>query len=115
MLNGVTKHAAVFARKRPKFGPPDPTPDLRNIPQPVERYGLPVRPMESVFTFLSFASWSPAVRKLYVELSPPDDVLHSRGEARAAAAIAADHPVLGQQPAATQAIERLHAAVPISP
>jgi Xaa-Pro aminopeptidase len=112
VLNGVTKHAAVFARKRPKFGPPDPTPDLRDISQPVERYGLPVQPMESFFTFLSFASWNPAVRTLYVQLSPPDDLLHSRGEARAAAAIAMDHPVLGHEPAATQAIERLHAAVP---
>jgi len=112
VLNGVTKRAAVFARKRPKFGPPDPTPDLRDISQPVERYGLPVQPMESFFTILSFAAWNPAVRKLYVQLSPPDDLLHSRGEARAAAAIAMDHPVLGHEPAVTQAIERLHAAVP---
>ena len=95
VLNGVTKQAAVFALKRPKFGAPDPTPDLRDIPQPIEPYGLPVQPMESFFTFLTFAAWNPAVQKLYVQLTPPDDLLHSRGEARAANAIAMDHPVLG--------------------
>jgi Xaa-Pro aminopeptidase len=108
VLNGVTKHAAVFALKRPKFGAPDPTPDLRDISEPTQRYGLPVQPMESFFTFLSFAAWNPAVQKLYVQLSPPDDLLHSRGEARAASAIAMDR----RTPDVRQAIERLHAAVP---
>lgn len=61
----------------PKFGPPDPTPELRDISQPVERYGLPVQPMESFFTILSFAAWSHAVGKVYVQLSPPDDRLAS--------------------------------------
>ena len=112
VLNGVTKHAAVFALKRLHFGPPDPTPALRDISQPAERYGLPVQPMESFFTILGFASWNPAVQKLYVQLTPPDDLLHSRGEARAANAIEMDHPVLGHAPLVTQAIDRLHAAVP---
>ena len=112
VLNGVTKRAALFALKRPKFGPPDPMPDLRDSAQPAERFGLPVQPMENFFTFLSFASWNPAVQTLYVQLTPPDDLEHSRGEARAAAAIAMDHPVLGHTPDVTQAIERLHAVVP---
>lgn len=112
VLNGVTKKAAVFALKRPKFGAPNPTPDLRDVPQPVEAYGLPVQPMESFFTFLSYAAWNPAVQKLYVQLTPPDDLLHSRGEARAANAIAMDHPVLGHAPATSQAIDRIHSAVP---
>ena len=112
VLNGVTKNVAVFALKRPKFGAPNPKLDLRDVPQPVETYGLPVQPMESFFTFLSFATWNPAVQKLYVQLTPPDDLLHSRGEARAANAIAMDHPVLGQEPPASQAIGRIHSAVP---
>ena len=112
VLNGVTKKAAVFALKRPKFGAPNPTPDLRDAAQPVEAYGLPVQPMESFFTFLTFATWNPAVQKLYVQLTPPDDLLHSRGEARAANAIAMDHPVLGHEPPVSQAIERIHSAVP---
>ena len=112
VLNGVTKNAAVFALKRLKFGPPDPTPELRDIDRPIERYGLTVQPMENFFTFVSFAAWNPAVQKLYVQLSPPDDLLHSRGEARAANAIAMEHPVLGHLPSPTHAIERIHAAVP---
>ena len=82
------------------------------MPQPVETYGLPVQPMESFFTFLTFAAWNPAVQKLYVQLTPPDDLLHSRGEARVANAIAMDHPVLGHEPPASQAIDRIHSAVP---
>ena len=112
VLNGVTRKAAIFALKRPKFGAPEPTPDLRDIDQPVQRYGLPVQPLESFFTFLSFAAGNPAVQKLYVQLSPPDDLLYSRGEARAANAIAMEHPVLGHTPAPTQAIDRIRAAVP---
>src|SRR5690242_14902341 len=112
VLNGVTKKAAVFALKRPKFGAPNPIPDLRDIDQPVQRYGLPIQPMENFFTFLSYAAWNSSVQKLYVQLSPPDDLLHSRGEARAANAIAMEHPVLGHTPFPTQAIERIHAAVP---
>lgn len=112
VMNGVTKDAAVFALKRPKFGPPNPTPDLRDVTQPIARYGLSVQPMENFFTLLSYATWNPAVRKLYVELTPPDDLLDSRGEARAASGTAMDHPVLGGTPAVSQAIARIHAAVP---
>jgi hypothetical protein len=76
VLNGVTKRAAVFALKRPKFGPPDPVAALRDIDQPVQRYGLPVQPMENFFTFLSFAAWNPGAQKLYVQLSPTYDLRH---------------------------------------
>jgi Xaa-Pro aminopeptidase len=112
VLNGLTKKSAVFALKRPKFGPPNPTPDLRDVADPVATYGLSVQPMESFFTLLSFAAWDERVEKLYVQLSPPDDLLHARGEARAANAIAMDHPVLGHAPASSLAIDRIRAVVP---
>jgi len=112
VLNGATKHATVFALKRPKFGPPSPTPDLRDVEKPQERFGIAVQPMENFFTFLSFAAWNPAVRKLYVQLSPPDDLLHSRGEARVANAVELDQPVLGHAPQVSQIIERIHDVVP---
>jgi len=112
VLNGATKHATVFALKRPKFGPPSPTPDLRDVEKPQERFGIAVQPMENFFTFLSFAAWNPAVRKLYVQLSPPDDLLHSRGEARVANAVELDQPVLGHAPQVSQIIDRIHGAVP---
>ena len=64
VLNGVNKKAAVFALKRLKFGPPNPTPDLRDVDDPVAMYGLPVQPMESFFTFLSASALDPRVQKL---------------------------------------------------
>jgi Xaa-Pro aminopeptidase len=112
VLNGATKKAAVFALKRPKFGPPNPTPDLRDVPQPLDQFGLAVQPMESFFTFLSFAAYNPSVKKLYVQLTPPDDLLHSRGEARVANAVEMDQPLLGHPPLVSQIIDRIHAAVP---
>jgi len=50
VLNGATKHAAIFARKRLSSARPIPRADPRDISQPVEHYGLPVQPMESFFT-----------------------------------------------------------------
>jgi Xaa-Pro aminopeptidase len=112
VLNGLNKRATVFALKRPKFGPPNATPDLRDVQDPVATYGLPVQPMENFFTFLSAATWDPRVKKLYVQLSPPDDLLHARGEARIANATALDHPLLGHPPASSVAIDRIREAVP---
>ena len=112
ILNGVSKQATVFALKRPKFGPPDPKPDLRDVPDAKARFGLAIQPMESFFTMLSFSAWNPGVQKLYAQLTPPDDLLHSRGEARAAAGTAMDQPVLGQEPEPWRVLQRIHAAVP---
>lgn len=112
VLNGVSKQATVFALKRPKFGPPNPRPDLRDVPDAGTRFGLAVQPMETFFTILSFAAWQPKVQKLYAQLTPPDDLLHSRGEARAAAGIEMDQPVLGHEPEVSRILERIHAAVP---
>ena len=112
VLNGVTKHAAVFALKRPKFGAPDPTPDLRDVPQPVETYGLPVQPMENFFTFLTFAagirrcrsstcsSRRPTISS--TRAAKPGPPTPSRWTTRYSAT----------QPPASQAIERIHSAVP---
>jgi Xaa-Pro aminopeptidase len=112
VLNGVSKQATVFALKRPKFGPPDPKPDLREVKDAPARFGLAVQPMESFFTLLSYFTWNPGVKKLYAQLTPPDDLLHSRGEARAAAGVEMDQPVLGHPPEAGRIIERIHAALP---
>ena len=78
----------------------------------MEQYGIPVQPMENFFTFLSFAGWNPAVQKLYVQLTPPDNLLSSRGETRVANAVEMDHSALGHRPATSEAIDPVHAAVP---
>ncbi|MDQ3426475.1 MAG: Xaa-Pro peptidase family protein [Gemmatimonadota bacterium] len=113
VLNGATKNAAVFAMKRPQLGPSGVTPQLRDQETPQERYGLPVQPMESFFTFLSFAAVNPGVKKLYMQVTPPDDLLRARHEVSIFSAQAMDHPLLGQVPVHAQAIERIRAAHPL--
>jgi Xaa-Pro aminopeptidase len=110
VLNGVTKNAAVFAIKRPEFGGPSVTPRLRDIEDAEQRYGIPVQPMESFFTFLSFAGGNPAVKKLYLQLTPPDAQIHARLEAQIFAAQAMDHPLFGQPQPYTVAADRIREA-----
>jgi hypothetical protein len=95
LLNGVTKKVAVFALKRLQFGPSAVTPDLRSLDKPQERYGVAVLPMENFFTYFSFASGNRQVKKLYVQLTPPDNLLNARGEARIFNAMIQDQPLLG--------------------
>ena len=111
LLNGVNKSAVVFALKRPQFGTPDVTPRLREIEKPQERLGLNVVPMENIFTYLSFAGGNPEVKRLYVQLTPPDRLLQARAEARVFDAQAMDHPLFGHPSDVTQAIGRVHVIV----
>ena len=115
MLNGVSKNIAVFAIKRPQFRSPAVTPDLRDMEKPQDRYGIPVLPMESFFTYFSFAAGDPGVKHLYLQLTPPDDLLHARSEARIFEGQALDHPLLGHPSVAGRAIERLHQLAPAVP
>jgi Xaa-Pro aminopeptidase len=109
VLNGVTKNAAVFAVKRPEFGP-SATSRLRDIENAEQRFGIPVQPMESFFTFLSFAGSNAAVKKLYLQLTPPDAQIHARSEAQIFAAQAMDHPLFGQPQPYALAIDRIRQA-----
>ena len=110
VLNGATKNAAVFAVKRPEFGGPSVEPQLRDIENPQDRYGVTVLPMESFYTFLSFAGNDAAVKKLYLQLTPPDEQIHARFETQLFAAQALDHPVFGQPQPYAVAIERIRQA-----
>ncbi|HEU4474872.1 MAG TPA: Xaa-Pro peptidase family protein, partial [Gemmatimonadales bacterium] len=109
VLNGVTKNAAVFAVQRPEFGP-SVTPRLRDVEDAEKRFGLAVQPMESFFTFLSFAGSNPAVKKLYLQLTPPDAQIHARFEAQIFAAQAMDHPLFGQPQPYALAVDRIREA-----
>lgn len=111
VLNGASKNIAVFAVKSPQFGP-SATTALREEKNAVGRWGISVLPMEAFFTFLSFAATSPAVKRLYLPLSPPDDQLHNRAEARILAATALDHPLLGGSQPWARAIERIRGVAP---
>jgi Xaa-Pro aminopeptidase len=112
VLNGATKNAVVFATKRPQIGFPEATPDLRDVEKPQERYGVGVQPMEAFYTFLSLQSANPSVKKVYLPLSPPDDVNHARFAAKIFAAQALDHPVLAYEQPYAKAVERIRLAQP---
>jgi Xaa-Pro aminopeptidase len=112
VLNGVTKNATVFALKRPQLGFPRYPPQLRDVEGAQERYGLPVLPMEGFFQTLSWFGGNPGLKRLYLQLTPPDAQLHARGEARAFAAQAMEHPLYGQPQPYAVATERLRAALP---
>ena len=110
LLNGVTKNAAVFAVKRPEVGGPSATPRLRDMENAQDRYGIAVLPMESFYTFIGFAGSNAPVRKLYLQLTPPDAQIHARFEAQLFAAQALDHPLFGQQQPYAAAMERIRQA-----
>ncbi len=109
ILNGVTKTASVFAVKRPEFGPTA-TPRLRDMEQPDQLYGLQIQPMENFFTFLSFTASNAAVKKVYLQLTPPDRQIQARFEAQIFAAQAMDHPLFGQPDPSAVAVERIREA-----
>lgn len=110
VLNGVTKSAAVYAVKRPEFGGPGVTPRLRDVEDAQQRYGIQVQPMESFFTFLSFAGSNSAVKKIYLQLTPPDGQIPARSEAQIFAAQAMDHPLFGQPQPYALAVDRIRQA-----
>jgi Xaa-Pro aminopeptidase len=109
VLNGASKNAAVFAVQRPEFGP-SVTPRLRDVEDAEKRFGLQVQPMESFFTFLSFAGSNAAVKKIYLQLTPPDAQIHARFEAQIFAAQAMDHPLFGQPQPYALAVDRIREA-----
>ena len=115
VLNGVTKSATVFALKRPQLGFPNYPPQLRDVPKAQELYGISVQPMEAFFSTLSLIGGNPALKQLYLQLTPPDAQLQARGEARAFAAQAMEHPLFGQPQPWGVAIERLRQALPHLP
>jgi Xaa-Pro aminopeptidase len=115
VLNGATKSASVFAMKRPQVGFPEATPQLRDVKDAQERYGLNVSPMEAFYTFFGFHAGNPNVKKLYLPLTPPDDLTHARNEAKTFAAQAMDHPLLGYEQPYAKAIERVRLSQPHLP
>ena len=112
VLNGVTRNAAVFALKRPQLGFPSYPPQLRDVPDAQERYGISVLPMEAFFSTLSLMGGNTALKQLYLQLTPPDGQLHARSEARAFAAQTQEHPLFGQPQPWAVAIDRLREALP---
>ncbi len=110
MVSGASGNAMVFAPKRPNWKVQSEGPGLREMEKPQDVYGLPVQPMEDFFTTLNFASGN--VKKLYLPLTPHDDLLHARFEVKMLTAMHMAHPLYGHEPHLASAIEKIHAAQP---
>ncbi len=78
VINGARKVSAVFAPKRPPQKIAIEGAGIRETPNPAEVYGLPVLPMENFYTI--FPQVLGNSKKLYVHLSPPDDLQFGRSE-----------------------------------
>jgi Xaa-Pro aminopeptidase len=103
LLNGVTKTVSVFAAQGSA---------LRDDSTAAGRFGITVLPLENFFFYFAIASGNEAAKKLYLQLTPPDDQLHARFEAGMLLGQAADHPLLGRAPPLAEAHRRLRQAAP---
>jgi len=101
LLNGITGEATVFVRRA------DTTASAR--------YGIALRPLGAFFSTLDREVAHSRARTLYLPLTPPDDQLHSRSEAKRLAAIALDNPVLGRRPLSAELVDRIRRAQPQLP
>jgi Xaa-Pro aminopeptidase len=107
LVNGATHNAMIFAPRA--LGSAD---TWLGAGDPRTKYGINVQPLENFFTFLTFASGSAQVARVYTQLTPPDDQLHARFESRIMVAGEMDNPLLGRPPVLAQAIQRIHDAQP---
>jgi Xaa-Pro aminopeptidase len=110
LVSGVTKRAIVFAPRQPgdaDAGLLDSTAQSRR--------GIEVLPMESFFAWLARTVTRPGVRTLYLPLTPPDDQLHARFEAKLLEAMARDNPVFGHEAPLAALVERIRRAEPQIP
>ncbi|MEO8199735.1 MAG: Xaa-Pro peptidase family protein [Gemmatimonadota bacterium] len=110
LLNGANGNATIFAARPVGSGD-----SWLGGGNSREHYGITIQPLENFFTFLSFATGSPKVTRIFTQLSPPDDQLHARFESRVVAAGEMDHPLMGRGTVIAQAIDRIHQAQPQLP
>ena len=111
LVSGVTKRAIVFVPRRPGDGADA---GLLDSTAQASR-GIEVLPMESFFAWLARTVGRPGVRKLYLPLTPPDDQLHARFEAKLLEAMARDNPVFGHDAPIAALVERIRRAEPQIP
>jgi len=106
LVSGVTKRAIVFVPRQPGDGA-----DAGLLDSTAQaRRGIEVLPMESFFAGLARTVGWPGVRKLYLPLTPPDDQLHGRFEAKLLGAMARDNPVFGHEAPIAALVERIRRA-----
>src|SRR5688500_18043822 len=78
ILNGKSKQASIAAPRKPEWKSRSEGPGLRDLKDPASTYGLPIVPLEDLYSL--FNSTSRGATKLYVPLTPPDQLQLGRNE-----------------------------------
>ena len=79
ILNGKQKQAIVAASKKPEWKLRSEGPGLRDIENAAALYGLSrVTGLDNIYSSINFSTGS--VKKLFVPLTPPDQLQYGRGE-----------------------------------
>lgn len=94
IVNGVNKKSYVFAPKRPPGKVAIEGPGIRENPKAQEVYGLPILPMENFYAI--FSQINGKNKKLYAQLTPPDDLQYARHEFTAKENEQMENPLFGR-------------------
>ncbi|HLM01740.1 MAG TPA: Xaa-Pro peptidase family protein, partial [Pyrinomonadaceae bacterium] len=96
VVNGARKASYVFVPKRSPGKVAAEGPGVRDMEKPAEFYGINVLPLENFYSISNFAL-SPA-SKMYVQMTPPDELQLSRNEAASHNANRMDSGFFRQEP-----------------
>lgn len=78
LFNGKQKEALIAAAKKPEWKVQSEGPGLRDIKDVTTDYGIQVVPLENLYSVFNFTAGG--MKKLYVPLTPPDQLQLGRGE-----------------------------------
>ena len=96
VVNGARKASYVFVPKRSPGKVAAEGPGVRDMEKPAEFYGINVLPLENFYSISNFAL-SPA-SKMYLQMTPPDELQLSRNEAASHNANRMDSGFFRQEP-----------------
>lgn len=106
IINGARKLSAVFVPKRSPQKIASEGAGLREMEKPADVYGLPVLPMENFYTIFPHVVGNS--KKLYVQLSPPDDLQFARFEVAEEDNELMQNPLFGRVSETKRKIELIH-------
>jgi Xaa-Pro aminopeptidase len=96
VVNGARKASYVFVPKRSAGKVRAEGPGVRDVENPTEVYGINVLPIENFYSYIGFSLGGAG--KLYLQLTPPDDLQLSRPETSRINAEQMENTVFRAQP-----------------
>lgn len=96
VVSGARKTSYVFVPKRSAGKIAADGPGVRDMEKPTDFYGINVLPVENFYSLL--APVTRGAGKLYLQLSPPDDLQHARFEMRGIIGETMENPIFRREP-----------------